>query len=79
MRAAQYLALSGKARALMAGRLHVGFEDIRAMVRPVLRHRLLRNFQAESERVGVDDIIDELLAAVPVPTRVGGQSAGGMR
>jgi MoxR-like ATPase len=67
VRAAQYLALAGKARALMAGRVHVGFQDVRAVVRPVLRHRLLRNFQAESERVGIDHIIDELLQSVPVP------------
>ena len=67
VRAAQYLVFAGKARALMEGRVHVGFEDIRAAVRPVLRHRLLRNFQAESERVGVDQIIDELLSSVPVP------------
>jgi len=79
VRAAQYLALGGKARALMAGRLHVGFSDIRAMLRPVLRHRLLRNFQAKSERVGVDQIIDELLLAVPQPTRTpaAASAAGG--
>ena len=68
MRAAQFLVLGGKARALLRGRAHVGFEDVRALVRPVLRHRLLRNFHAESERVSVDDIIDQLLEAVPVPT-----------
>ena len=64
VRAAQYLALAGKARALSRGRLHVGFEDIRALVKPILRHRLLRNFQAESERVGVESIIDTVLAGV---------------
>ena len=68
VRAAQFLVLGGKARALLRGRAHVGFEDVRALVRPVLRHRLLRNFHAESERVSVDDIIDQLLEAVPVPT-----------
>ncbi|MGE0452213.1 MAG: AAA family ATPase [Vicinamibacteria bacterium] len=67
VRAAQYLVLGGKARALMAGRYHVGFEDIRALARPVLRHRVLRNFHAESERVSTDRIVEELLQAVPVP------------
>ncbi len=68
VRAAQFLVLAGKARALTRGRVHVGFEDIRALARPVLRHRLLRNFHAEAERVTVDDLIDQLLAAVPTPT-----------
>ena len=63
--------LGGKARALTRGRLHVGFEDIRALAHPVLRHRILRSFQAESERIGVDRLIDDLLAAVPVPGRAG--------
>ena len=68
VRAAQFLVLAGKARALTYGRVHVGFEDIRALVRPVLRHRLLRNFHAEAERISVDQLIDELLEAVPTPT-----------
>jgi MoxR-like ATPase len=69
VRAAQYLVLAGKARALMRGRAHVGFEDVRAVAPPVLRHRLLRNFHAEAERVGVEQIVGELLDAVPVPGR----------
>lgn len=68
VRAAQFLVLGGKARALARGRAHVGFEDIRALARPVLRHRLLRNFHAEAERVTVDQLIDELLDVVPRPT-----------
>ena len=68
VRAAQFLVLGGKARALTRGRLHVGFEDIRALARPVLRHRLLRNFQAESERINVETIVRELLDGVPQPT-----------
>ena len=67
VRAAQFLVLGGKARALTQGRTHVGFEDIRALARPVLRHRLLRNFHAESEQVGVEQIIDELIAHVASP------------
>src|SRR5690242_15522634 len=67
VRAPQHLVLGGKARALMQGRYHVSFEDIRALAKPVLRHRVLTNFHAESERVTSDQIIDQLLKAVPVP------------
>ena len=67
VRAAQYLTLGAKARALTQGRSHVEFDDIRALAHPVLRHRILTNFHAESERVTTDQIIDQLLAAVPVP------------
>ena len=69
VRAAQYLVLAGKARALMRGRAHVGFHDVRAVAPSVLRHRLLRNFHAEAERVSVEQIIEELLDAVPIPGR----------
>ena len=67
VRAPQHLILGGKARALMRGRYHVGFEDIRALAKPVFRHRILRNFHAESERITTDYIVDRLLEAVPVP------------
>ena len=67
VRAAQYLILGGKARALMQGRYHVNFEDIRTLAHPVLRHRLLLNFHAQSEGVTTDTIIDRLLEDVPVP------------
>ncbi len=67
VRAAQYLTLGGKARALMAGRTHVTFDDIRALAHPVLRHRILLNFHAESERISTDMIIEQLLKMVPVP------------
>jgi MoxR-like ATPase len=66
-RAGQRLLLGGKARALMQGRYNVSFEDIRALAKPVLRHRVLRNFHAESERVTSDSIIEKLLDAVPYP------------
>jgi MoxR-like ATPase len=66
-RAPQHLILGGKARALMAGRFNVSFEDIRALAKPVLRHRILTNFHAESEGVKTDSIIEKLLALVPVP------------
>jgi MoxR-like ATPase len=68
VRAAQYLVLGAKARALTSGRYHVSFEDIRAMAHPVMRHRVLVNFRAESEGVSTDSIIDELLNRVPVPS-----------
>ncbi len=67
VRAAQYLVLGAKARALTSGRYHVSYDDIRALAHPVLRHRVLTNFRAESEGVTSDSLIDELLTAVPVP------------
>ena len=67
VRAAQYLVLGAKARALTSGRYHVSFDDIRAMAHPVLRHRVLTNFRAESEGITTDSIIDELLSTVAVP------------
>jgi MoxR-like ATPase len=67
VRAAQYLVLGAKARALTQGRYHVSFDDIRAIAHPVLRHRVLTNFRAESEGVSTDTIIDELLSMVPTP------------
>ncbi|HEY5061193.1 MAG TPA: MoxR family ATPase [Gemmatimonadaceae bacterium] len=66
-RAPQQLILGGKARALMDGRFNVSFDDIRALAKPVLRHRILMNFHAESEKVTSDQITEKLLAAVPVP------------
>ena len=66
-RAAQYLVLGGKARALMQGRYHVSFDDVKALAAPVLRHRILTNFHAQSERVTTDQIIAKLVDAVPLP------------
>jgi hypothetical protein len=63
LRAAQYLVPGGKACALTRGRAHVGFEDVRALAHPALRHRILRNFHAESGRVSTDAIVDRLLEA----------------
>jgi MoxR-like ATPase len=67
VRAAQYLVLGGKARALTSGRYHVTYDDIRALAHPVLRHRVLTNFHAQSEGVSSDTLVDRLLEAVPVP------------
>jgi MoxR-like ATPase len=66
-RAAQYLMLAGKARALLNGRFNVSIEDVQALVYPVMRHRILTNFHAESQRITTDEIIRRLLEAVPVP------------
>lgn len=61
VRAAQFLVLGGKARALMHGRFHVSYDDIRALATPILRHRVLLNFHAESDRLNTDEIIRRLL------------------
>ena len=67
VRAAQYLVLGGKARAITRGRYHVTFEDVRALAHPVLRHRVLTNFHAESEGRTPGELVDMLLDAVPMP------------
>jgi MoxR-like ATPase len=67
LRASQFLVLAGKARAILYGRYNVSCDDIRAMAHPVLRHRILLNFQAESEKVDSDQVIKKLVEAVPEP------------
>jgi len=67
VRAAQFLVLGAKARALTSGRYHVSFDDIRTMAHPVLRHRVLTNFRAESEGITTDSIVDDLLSVVATP------------
>jgi MoxR-like ATPase len=67
VRAAQFLVLGAKARALMKGRYHVSFEDVRALYVPILRHRVLLNFHAESEKVTTDDVLNQILQAKPAP------------
>ncbi|MDX1495545.1 MAG: AAA family ATPase, partial [Longimicrobiales bacterium] len=66
-RAAQYLVLGAKARALTMGRYHVTFDDIKALAQPVLRHRVLTNFHAESEGKTSSQLVDMLLAHAPLP------------
>ena len=66
-RAAQYLVLAGKARALLHDRFNVSTEDIKALAYPVMRHRILTNFHAESQRVTTEEIIRRLLESVPEP------------
>jgi MoxR-like ATPase len=67
VRAAQFLVLSAKARALMKGRYHVTYEDVRSLYTPVLRHRILLNFHAESDRLKQDDILKRILEWRPAP------------
>ncbi|HJQ69123.1 MAG TPA: AAA family ATPase [Blastocatellia bacterium] len=67
LRASQFLILGGKARAVMNGRYNVSIEDVRALAYPILRHRILLNFHAESERVKPDDVIRRLIETVPEP------------
>jgi MoxR-like ATPase len=64
-RASQYLILAGKARALLKGRFHVSVDDIRACAVPVLRHRIVTNFNAEAEGIKSDTIVQRLLEHVP--------------
>jgi MoxR-like ATPase len=64
-RAVQYLILGGKARALLHGRTHVATDDIQSLAKPVLRHRLVVNFAAQSEGVTADEIVERLIAATP--------------
>ena len=67
LRAAQYVVLGAKARALLKGRSHVTLEDIRELVHPTFRHRLLIGYRAEAEGVTVDDVIQRLLDTIEAP------------
>jgi len=64
-RASQYLILAGKARALLKGRYHVSTEDIRQVALPVLRHRIVTNFNAEAEGVKSDTLVKKLIEFIP--------------
>jgi MoxR-like ATPase len=67
VRAAQFIVLAAKARALSRRRYHVTYEDITSLAAPVLRHRILLNFHAESDRVDSDEILRRLLEHMPPP------------
>jgi MoxR-like ATPase len=67
VRAAQFIVLASKARALLRGRYHVAYEDIRTLAPPILRHRMLLNFHAESERLDSDAILKRMLEWKPEP------------
>ncbi|TLD70019.1 MoxR family ATPase [Phragmitibacter flavus] len=66
-RASQHLILSSKVRALLQGRTHVTLDDIEALARPVMRHRIVPTFHAEAEGITVDHIVDHLLKTVKKP------------
>ena len=70
IRAAQFLVLAAKARALSRKRYHVAYEDITSLITPVLRHRILLNFHAESERIDTDEILRRLIEHMPPPKEV---------
>lgn len=67
IRAAMNLVLSAKAKALMAGRYHVTAEDLKVLALPIMRHRVLTNYYAESDGITVDDILSNLLENLKVP------------
>src|SRR5580698_9503065 len=69
VRAAQFIVLASKARALAHRRYHVSYEDILALAIPVLRHRILLNFHAESDRIDSDEILRQLLEYMPPPSK----------
>ena len=62
-----FLTMAAKGKALIAGRYHVTYEDLQSLLLPVLRHRVLTNFYAESDKVTVDDILTELIKERPAP------------
>ncbi len=64
-RAGLFMILGGKARAVLRGRYHLSVDDVQAVARPVLRHRLIPNFAAQSEGIEVEDILDRLLDTIP--------------
>jgi MoxR-like ATPase len=64
-RAVQFLILGAKARALLHGRTHVSTDDIETLAKPVLRHRMVVNFAAESDGVSQDDIVEKLISVTP--------------
>jgi MoxR-like ATPase len=67
LRGSQAIVRGAKARALMHGRYHVSIKDVQALAKPILRHRIMTNFYAESERINSDAIVDRLIEAVPIP------------
>jgi MoxR-like ATPase len=67
VRSAQYMALGGKALAVLDGRYNVSCEDVQKLAAPIMRHRILKNFHAESDGVTSDEIVRRLIEAVPVP------------
>ncbi len=73
-RASQFLVLAAKARAVLHGNYHVSIEDIRSVAGPVLRHRIITNFNAEAEGLKPDDIVERLIKTIPVDDQEAEQS-----
>ncbi|MCX6588433.1 MAG: MoxR family ATPase [Acidobacteria bacterium] len=67
VRAIQNIILAAKARALMQKRYHVSYEDVRALATPILRHRVLLNFHAESDKMTADAVLAKMIESIPVP------------
>jgi MoxR-like ATPase len=65
-RASEYLVLAAKARAILTGGTHVTPDHVRAVAKPILRHRILTNFNAEADQVTTDMIVDAILKEIPV-------------
>jgi len=65
-RASQFLVLGSKARAILAGRYHVDFDDIKSVAHAVLRHRLVLNFHARADNLDADTLVNRLLEVVPI-------------
>jgi MoxR-like ATPase len=72
LRASQNIALAAKSRAAQNGHRTVDIEDVRAVVHPVMRHRIGLSFRAEVDRITIDEIIRRVLAHVPAPSATGG-------
>jgi MoxR-like ATPase len=68
LRAAQNLVLGAKARALLQGRSHVTLEDIRVLIEPTFRHRVIASYRADADGITVSDLIRRVIEHVPVPT-----------
>ena len=69
-RASLFMILAGKARAILRGRYHVAIEDVQEAARPILRHRIIPNFAAQSEGLTTDDIVEKLLTTIPADERL---------
>jgi MoxR-like ATPase len=67
IRAAQFIVLAAKARALSRKRYHVTYDDVASVIVPVLRHRMILNFHAESDSIDTDEVLNRLVATVPRP------------
>jgi MoxR-like ATPase len=66
-RAGQFMTLGAKAKALIDGRVTPGFDDVKMVSKLVLRHRIIPNFNAEADGVGVEGILDDLVENVSLP------------